>query len=168
MRKLPRLAFNSLTVLSLALLLATIALAVRAEFAVDKWSVRCGREIRFESFRRHVFVIVPAMQSAEGIGFEHSSGDPIPVTPKYWQVRFGTIGSGTSSYFLAIPHWLMLLISAPIPAWRFLQARRDRKRLRSGLCVRCGYDLRASPDRCPECGTPATSIAVSRPPAVPG
>ena len=34
------------------------------------------------------------------------------------------------------------------------RARRWTARLRNGLCLKCGYDLRAASDRCPECGSP--------------
>ena len=32
--------------------------------------------------------------------------------------------------------------------------RRDGRRQREGLCLRCGYDLRHATERCPECGEP--------------
>ena len=57
-----------------------------------------------------------------------------------------------------VPYWVVAAVFAVLPAvaaLRSLQAYRRRRRAAGGLCARCGYDLRASADRCPECGSPA-------------
>jgi len=50
----------------------------------------------------------------------------------------------------------LLLVGVAWWAWenvRFARLRRRRDLAAAGVCWKCGYDLRASKDRCPECGT---------------
>ena len=60
---------------------------------------------------------------------------------------------------LKFPYWAAAVASGLLPglwAWRRSRTRRTRA---LGHCTACGYDLRASPDRCPECGAPAAPHA---------
>jgi hypothetical protein len=57
-----------------------------------------------------------------------------------------------------LPAWLAVAAFAVLPALRAFQMIRARRRFAEGCCPSCGYDLRATPDRCPECG-----LVIARP-----
>jgi hypothetical protein len=68
--------------------------------------------------------------------------------------------SGPTHASVWLPYWsAALLTAAPPAAWLAGRARR-RRRVRAGRCLRCGYDLRATPERCPECGAVPKKAAV--------
>jgi hypothetical protein len=79
---------------------------------------------------------------AKRLGFEHHAGT----------------GTGPSSFWkshlsVVFPYWVPALLFGVLPIVWIRATRRRRRRERIGLCAKCGYDLRASRDRCPECGT---------------
>jgi hypothetical protein len=66
---------------------------------------------------------------------------------------FGFDHQTDGSWSVTLPYWLLwLLLSFPalvaLKSWL-------RGCQKPGCCPRCGYDLRATPDRCPECGAPS-------------
>ena len=68
---------------------------------------------------------------------------------------------------IIFPAWGLLaavgwpaVLALVIGAFKLRTNRVQRRRRAAGRCLNCGYDLRASADRCPECGT---AIFSSRP-----
>jgi hypothetical protein len=106
-----------------------------------------GWRVQWESSRDPTAVQYPYFGESgkRGFGVQVSSiYDDVsaPDVPSYWIARW-----------IVFPHAAAVLLTLPLPIiWAYRSARR-RRRLRHGLCPACGYDLRASPQKCPECGT---------------
>lgn len=81
-------------------------------------------------------------RAAAGFGIARSD-PPASQSIKYPSVRI-----------VIVPDWSLTALLALISAIGWLRLRVTVVRLRRGQCQTCGYDLRASRDRCPECGTP--------------
>jgi hypothetical protein len=56
---------------------------------------------------------------------------------------------------IGLPMWVLVLLTGLLPAIHLRRTLRTRRYRKTGRCVVCGYDLRGTPDRCPECGTTA-------------
>ncbi len=83
----------------------------------------------------------------------------------YW--RMGVVSLSSENYHttgVLFSYWQVAAVAAiPAAALLGIKAFANRKsvrRARRGLCVRCGYNLVASPGRCPECGAEPRSKAV--------
>ena len=81
---------------------------------------------------------------------------PLPTNRAYTGISLnGFFGNGTGRVrviTIAADYWLIMLI---LLATAFGLRKLAKRRPRPGVCAKCGYDLRGTPDRCPECGTPA-------------
>jgi hypothetical protein len=111
-------------------------------------------------------------------GFEHTRGDAMrmslwleahesrclgsAIERGFWDEGFVSGFNSRRAHWTAyesaieVPHAALALVAAILPAlWcrRIISARRRAWRIARGLCASCGYDLRSSHERCPECGS---------------
>jgi hypothetical protein len=88
--------------------------------------------------------------NADGRTYRISQTTPVP-TPMMAHL------SAPKPYFTVIvPYWALVVLFGAMPVWWCFMSARTRilwsSRVLGARCVACGYDLRGTPDRCPECG----------------
>jgi hypothetical protein len=76
-----------------------------------------------------------------------------PAVPQRPRVEIARTHSRTVTGFqLQLPLWQIAVVTGAPALFLAAKHRRRHRRRRMGLCVRCGYDLRATRQQCPECG----------------
>lgn len=162
-RRMKRHLFTVVAAMSLLLCLATMAVWMRSFWISSFWGFdeggRAPAVVLFSDRGRvgvatsHVIMGVPL------IGWEEWPDDKIghgsSAGWKYlgfdMEIEDTTAFSGDLQ--IVVPDWFICATFAVAPCrWLWLHHRKRRAKL-NGLCITCGYDLRASPERCPECGT---------------
>jgi hypothetical protein len=116
----------------------------------------------------------PPLPPVHGRASEPNPHYPVPRSPppgRGWQFgasgfavirhnQSGDLPGGMVEIVLPMP-LVIVLISVLPTCWFFWDRKRRRRESRraKSQCLACGYDLRASKDRCPECGEPISSAA---------
>ena len=135
---------KALTILSLIGLLLSVGLWGVGYFSASLNTVRYSLDLR------HGMILVTHWQTGygprrTGVILREYDGLSTGIVPFVWVESTGVMAG--------MPLWIPTVLFATTFLWSFLPLRRRRKRKKLGLCVKCGYDLRASKDRCPACGT---------------
>jgi hypothetical protein len=176
MRRIARHLITALTILSLFLCASATALWMASYFA--SWSIthhgpvipwldaQERTEFEVESSRGRVFCFSgthwykPMPPDPEGWAFSTAAPGAMQCAgggdePTVWE-RGGFAWNAPNGSMVGtevmLPHWLPCVVFALLPGFR-LQHRLRRMRPSNGACPTYGYDLRATPNRCPECGT---------------
>ena len=171
-----RRLLNLLTALSLLLFVAVVTLWVRSYRVNDRlniWPVGAspgGAECRSYNLRSGKGGMAFWISSRNGppapryvVTWSHNAAYWYPMQAKEADgnmTRWNRLGFELRNhprwFSVTLPYWPPAAALAALPALRLAGFVRRRKRVKRGLCPNCGYDLRATPGRCPECGAAAS------------
>ena len=159
---------NLLTAVSLLLCVAVCGLWVRSHQVSECINYQ-GRTKLYRALIHRGTLQLAQVDRNRGtfpVGFYHDR-NPVGAGDTWrniWNKPVGVHGGagfgvvrGTYYRVLVLPLWLPVFVTAMVTAHWARRSRRVRELQRDGLCAVCGYDLRATPERCPECGTPAAA-----------
>ena len=159
--------------LSLLVCVAAVALWVRSYFRLDSFGWRdapgSGFQLSSETGEFLLFRVTRVGPGEWGTGW-----NSFRVSPDLRNARrIGSTFLGFQYYrsppaashgvvVAGVPYWFIALAAAALPGLRTARVYRHRRLVLHSRCAVCGYDLRATPDRCPECGTAVRNEATGR------
>ncbi len=174
-KRLQRIIFNALTVLSLVLCVAVIVIYVHTVYVTEELYYLKGHDrTLFMAIESRFFLSRDAAKyaptSQPGLSrYSHPLHAMGPIDAedfwREWSNRNTWHGFGITTSPMAhavmFPQWVVALLAGVLPGTRAVSwiRRARRRRVAAGFCAECGYDLRATPERCPECGVVAKGKA---------
>jgi hypothetical protein len=166
---------GAISITSLLLSLLLVGLWARSFYRLDEVSrVTAQSEMQGAiSFRGAVHL---SRATARTAGVRATRWDTLAIAPSttwadhyptglsWYHLGFGGAGAVGESRLtpwlfrnevLIVPYWAICAVTLLPLVPSSSRSIRRQVRKRRGQCLTCGYDLRASPGRCPECGTAA-------------
>jgi hypothetical protein len=154
MRRIGRWTLNTLAGVSLLLAAAVLVLWAQSGWFHDQVSIvqTKDRTLAIQSYGGRVTVWYAGPPGAAGARpvYERSTRTPPGGGSRFVHGSGGRRQPFTTWFWF--PHWALLPPLMVLPIYGVWLRSRVRRRAAAGLCPLCGYDLRATPDRCPECG----------------